>query len=87
MRQNTPFEHHFVDDEDGFMPALHRARPPLARPDIRTRLHAICALYAHSPNTKARIDLLDKLEELTMQAAMMLAVDLLENGWQGLDGI
>lgn len=87
MRQNTPFNPRLVEEDEAYMPELRRVRPSLARPDVRTRLHAICALYAHSPNAKARTDLLDKLEELTLQAAMMLAVDLLENGWQGCDGL
>lgn len=55
---------------------------PPTTPNIRGRLHAICALYAHTCDPKARLELLDRLEELALQAAHELAVDLLENGWK-----
>ena len=55
---------------------------PAKPPSIRGRLHAICALYAHTQDPKARLELLDRLEELALQAAHELAVDLLENGWK-----
>ncbi len=55
---------------------------PAKTPNIRGRLHAICALYAHTQDPKARLELLDRLEELALQAAHELAVDLLENGWK-----
>lgn len=51
-------------------------------PNIRARLHAICALYAYTPVQNRRMELLDTLEELTLQVAHLLAVDLLENGWR-----
>ncbi len=72
------------DDEpdDGFDMAMSPARSPMATPDIRSRLHAICALYAHTACPKARVALLDRLERLALQAAQALAVDLLENGWR-----
>lgn len=44
-------------------------------PDIRSRLHVICALYAHTPRLDARLALLDSLENLALQAAHLLAVD------------
>ncbi len=50
-------------------------------PDIRSRLHVICALYAHTPRLEARLALLDSLESLALQAAHLLAVELLESGW------
>ena len=50
-------------------------------PDIRSRLHVICALYAHTPKLEARLALLDSLEALALQAAHLLAVELLESGW------
>lgn len=50
-------------------------------PNIRARLHAICALYAHTPVQDRRMELLDALEDLTLQTAHLLAIDLLENGW------
>ena len=55
---------------------------PAKTPNIRGRLHALCALYAHTQDPKARLELLDRLEELALQAAHELAVDLLENGWK-----
>ena len=50
-------------------------------PDIRARLHAICALYAYTRNPADRLALMDRLEDLTLETAHLLAVDLLENGW------
>lgn len=51
-------------------------------PNIRARLHAICALYAYTPVQNRRMELLDALEDLTLQVAHLLAVDLLDNGWR-----
>jgi hypothetical protein len=51
-------------------------------PDIRARLHTICALYSHAPNLEHRIALLDTLENLALQTAQILAVELLECGWR-----
>ncbi len=51
-------------------------------PNIRGRLHAICALYAHTPAHERRLELVDALEELTLEVAHLMALDLLENGWR-----
>lgn len=56
-------------------------------PDIRARLHAICALYAHSRTPKGQASLLDLLELMTLEAAQLLATDLLDNGWRPDDEI
>ena len=55
---------------------------PAAPVNIRGRLHALCALYAHTQDPKARMELLDRLEELALQTGHEMAVDLLENGWR-----
>jgi hypothetical protein len=52
-------------------------------PNIRGRLHVICALYAYTPCSQARLELLDRLEQLTLQAALALATELVEDEWQG----
>ncbi len=51
-------------------------------PNIRGRLHAICALYAHTPAQERRMELIDALEALTLEVAHLMALDLLENGWR-----
>ena len=51
-------------------------------PNIRGRLHAICALYAHTPAQERRLELLDALEALTLEVAHLMALDLLDNGWR-----
>lgn len=51
-------------------------------PSIRGRLHAICALYAHTPAHERRLELVDALEGLTLEVAHLMALDLLENGWR-----
>lgn len=51
-------------------------------PNIRARLHAICALYAYTPVQERRQELLDGLEALTLEVAHLMALDLLENGWR-----
>ena len=56
--------------------------PAAAPVNIRGRLHALCALYAHTQDPKARMELLDRLEELALQTGHEMAVDLLENGWR-----
>jgi hypothetical protein len=58
---------------------LHAPAPPL---DIRARLHAICALYAHARTQAQRLALLEQLEDMALEAAHLLAVDLLRNGWR-----
>jgi len=51
-------------------------------PNIRGRLHAICALYAYTPVQERRAELVDSLEHLTLEVAHLMALDLLENGWR-----
>ena len=51
-------------------------------PNIRSRLHVICALYAHTDQPDRRLVLLDHLERLTFEAAETLAVHLLASGWR-----
>jgi hypothetical protein len=82
MASATPPE----DGYDCFDMKFPPSRSPMETPDIRSRLHVICALYAHTPCPKARIALLDSLEQLTLQVAQSLAVDLLENGWRSERG-
>lgn len=53
-----------------------------ALPSVRSRLHVICALYAHTPQPERRLALLDHLERLTLEAAEMLAAHLLASGWR-----
>lgn len=60
--------------------SLLHAPPPSF--DIRTRLHSICALYAHARSPSQRLALLEQMEEMTLEAAHQLAVDLLRNGWR-----
>ena len=67
------------DDE---RPEMSLLGAPERQMNIRGRLHAICALYAHTQDPRSRLELLDRLEELALQAAHELAVDLLENGWR-----
>jgi hypothetical protein len=54
----------------------------IERPQIRARLHTICALYAHAPTAAARTRLLDEMETMTLQVAATLAEELLEAGWR-----
>jgi hypothetical protein len=58
---------------------LHEPPPRL---DVRARLHGICALYAHTRLPERRLELLEQLENMTLEAAHLLAVDLLRNGWR-----
>ena len=58
---------------------LHATTPA---PDIRERLHAICALYAHTRSPEQRLALLERLEGLALETAHIMAVDLLANGWK-----
>lgn len=51
-------------------------------PNIRSRLHVICALYAHTDQPDRRLVLLDHLERLTLEAAESLAAHLLASGWR-----
>jgi len=50
-------------------------------PSVREKLHTVCALYAHTRPDR-RVALLDHLERLTLEAASMLAEDLVEIGWR-----
>jgi hypothetical protein len=60
------------------MSLLHSLR---GLPQIRERLHTICALYAHArPDRK--VELLDHLERMTLEAASAMATELLEVGWR-----
>lgn len=52
---------------------------------IRSRLHVICALYAHTPQPDRRLALLDHLERMTLEAAESLAAHLLASGWRPRD--
>lgn len=74
------------DDELGLPspPATARLEPGarLASPAIRSRLHVICALYAHTPQPERRLALLDHLERMTLEAAESLATHLLASGWR-----
>ncbi|WP_374654795.1 hypothetical protein [Phenylobacterium sp.] len=56
--------------------------PPAPPASIRSRLHVICALYAHTPQPDRRLALLDHLERLTLEAAEALAAHMLASGWR-----
>ncbi|WP_312163434.1 hypothetical protein [Phenylobacterium sp.] len=62
------------------LPAAGQAPPTPA--SIRSRLHVICALYAHTPQPERRLALLDHLERMTLEAAESLAAHLLASGWR-----
>jgi hypothetical protein len=49
-------------------------------PDVRDRLHSICALYAYTNSAHDRLALLDHLEDIALQAAAQMAHELLEQG-------
>lgn len=66
-------------------PAPREAAPLADLPtpaSIRSRLHVICALYAHTPQPDRRLALLDHLERMTLEAAESLAAHLLASGWR-----
>lgn len=63
-------------------PAAPAGGARVAPPAIRSRLHVICALYAHTPQPERRLALLDHLERLTLEAAESLAAHLLASGWR-----
>jgi hypothetical protein len=65
------------DSEHGTM-----LRSMFEAPHIRERLHTICSLYYYSRDPRVRRGLLGRLEDLTLEVAHLLAVDLLENGWR-----
>jgi hypothetical protein len=54
----------------------------LKTPDIGERLHTICSLYHVTRDAQMRRKLLKRLEDMTLELAHLLAVDLLENGWR-----
>ena len=60
-------------------PLLHAPAPPL---DVRARVQALCALYAHARSPAQRLAVLEQLEDMTLETAHLLAVDLLRNGWR-----
>jgi hypothetical protein len=68
-----------VEDLGPLYPSLRSMFEP---PQIRARLHTICALYYYSPRKDLRRALLEKMEDLTLELAHLLALDLLENGWR-----
>jgi hypothetical protein len=57
----------------------HAPSPPF---DVRARLHAICALYCHTRSPAQRGALLEQMEDMTLEVAHVLALDLLRNGWR-----
>jgi hypothetical protein len=63
--------------EEREFPLLYKAFEP---PNIRARLHTICALYAHTPQPERRHELLDALEKMTLELAAMMAQEMLESG-------
>jgi hypothetical protein len=70
-----------IDAED-LQPLYPPLRSMFQPPQIRARLHTICALYYYSPRKDLRRALLEKMEDLTLELAHLLALDLLENGWR-----
>lgn len=65
------------------LPPGREAQPTPPTPvSIRSRLHVICALYAHTPQPDRRLALLDHLERMTLEAAEQLAAHLLASGWR-----
>ena len=58
---------------------LHAPPPPL---DIRARLQGLCALYCHARTPAHRLAVLEQLEDMALETAHLLAVDLLRNGWR-----
>ncbi len=70
-----------IDLDLGLPKAAPAAGPPTPA-SIRSRLHVICALYAHTPQPDRRLALLDHLERMTLEAAESLAAHLLASGWR-----
>jgi hypothetical protein len=60
-------------------PLLHAAPPVL---DVRARVQALCALYVHARSTAQRLAVLEQMEDMTLETAHLLAIDLLRNGWR-----
>ncbi|CAN7408441.1 hypothetical protein LJR164_002571 [Phenylobacterium sp. LjRoot164] len=73
-----------IDLDLGLPKAAPAAGPPTPA-SIRSRLHVICALYAHTPQPDRRLALLDHLERMTLEAAESLAAHLLASGWRPRD--
>lgn len=63
-------------------PELNLLGSVFEAPNIRGQLQAICALYAYTPVQARRAELIDALENLTLEVAHLMALDLLENGWR-----
>lgn len=86
-RTSPPTE--WYDDEVALGDVTHRPAGSdigllgsmVERPQIRARLHTICALYAHAPTSERRTKLLDELEIMALQVAATMAEELLEAGW------
>lgn len=75
-----PFGRRGVSDAELPTPSvLHSDFQP---PSIRSRLHVLCALYAHTPSPSRRLELLDSLEGQVLELAHLMALDLLNNGWR-----
>jgi hypothetical protein len=68
-----------IEAARGDLPMLYSILEP---PNIRSRLHVIRALYANARTPDQRFALLDQFEDLTLQMAHLMALDLLENGWR-----
>jgi hypothetical protein len=64
------------------LPKVTPGSGPPTPASIRSRLHVICALYAHTPQPDRRLALLDHLERMTLEAAESLAAHLLASGWR-----
>jgi hypothetical protein len=45
-------------------------------------VQALCALYVHARSPAHRLAVLEQLEDMTLETAHLLAVDLLRNGWR-----
>jgi hypothetical protein len=58
------------------------AHAPATPFDVRARLHAICALYCHTRSPDKREAVLEQMEDMTLEIAHVMAVDLLRNGWR-----
>jgi len=76
---NRPVRSRLEVDEPDEFPLLGSLSAP---PDIRARLHVICALYSHARSPASRLAVLEQLEQMALEAAQVLAVELLENGWR-----
>ncbi len=72
-----------ADDQDGWpWPVPDLLHSQFEPPDIRARLQTILALYAHTRGPDQRRQILKRLEEMTLQVAHLMALDLIEHGWR-----